>query len=895
MDAPPQEPPTIADLVARRAMRPPSRHTALSARSDHAVLALLCPAMARWWKANFGQFTAAQRLAIPALAQKRHTLLTAPTGGGKTLAAVAAAISEMFVLHQTDKLPTATHILYVSPLRALNTDILQNLRSYTDAIVRHANLPESPIRIAQRTGDTPPAERLRIIRRPPHIFITTPESLALCLAAPGSRAMLATVNTVILDELHSLADSKRGVDLAVSVERVTELATARSGAQPVRVGLSATVRDLHQMADYLVGSNRCCAIGEVAESRHWNIDIANVLGDCPFARRPDISDRVRMLLEKQIRMNRTTLIFANTRASAEAHTFALRQAMPELAQHIQPHHGSLDRTVRLDIEQKMKTGELAAVCTSASLDMGIDVGSVDHAVLLGPPRGVARAIQRIGRSGHAYCGISRGTLAPMAPHDLLECIVTAALARHGHLDPQTVPENCLDILCQQLVGMALAAEPDGLDAAAALALLRRTHSYRQLHEHDFQAAIDYLCGPGAKLRRGGRPTAPAENAPAQSSWTDRLFISRRGIRGLYSQNAGTIIAGESVPVRFRAGPAVGSVDEAFAELLKPADRFLLAGQCVQIITCEVDAITVEPCAELRPTAPRWLSGQMPLGAAVADALRAFRKKVRAVAPAGAGAIAHLLIAQWQCPPDAARVAALYLLAQHQFSDIPTDDSLSIERFFQDDTATLVVHSLCGRAANEALSRAVALRLFRATGSNATVSCADIGFALAVRAPAARQLDRVAWRGLLTENNLRADVSLAAEKSELFAAQFRHVAMRALAIVRTGPGGRATGGELQRHAKRLYAVLRRNAPDHILLTETRRAVLRDALDIAAAETFAAESAAAPLRLLDLPGPSPFAFALLGGSDPDAMHLADAESFLLAWHEKMAQNTPAARIG
>jgi ATP-dependent Lhr-like helicase len=906
-------------------------------RSCEEILAEFCVPVCAWWQHRFPGMSAPQRLAIPAIHAGRHTLVCAPTGSGKTLCAFISILSDLFARHQAGTLAAGIDTVYISPLRALGTDVTKNLLLPLTEIGRslgHESNP--PIRVGQRTGDTPPKDRRVLVRNPPHILVTTPESLALCLANPSMREHFRGVQRIIIDELHSVAPNKRGTDLMLSVERLSDFVLRSGNADPQRIGLSATVAPLERMAGFLVGSEtagRHCAIADASFDRPLELDIASVFGQTPFSTTAAINKHVYDLLEKIIRTHRTTLVFTNLRAATERVTFALRKRFAagmssqlsvtsgqgSLAPHavapheIEAHHSSLDREVRLDIERRLKAGELRCVVCSTSLELGIDIGTIDRVVLLNSPKGVARGLQRVGRSGHSLTGTSRGTLVPTVPADLIEALVTADAMRQRLVDSIAIPRNCLDVLAQHIIGMALQAAPHGISTDDAFALVRNTLCFADLTREEFDKTIRYLTSehhggrlhlePPATGSDGGFPpatlgahesgtlpeTVPQNPMPEPGADNGILHPLRRSIAGLYAQNVGTITQEGQVKVKIQNGNVIGSIEEAFAQILKPGDRFVLGGRCVRFVSARGMTAEVTESVGQTPTVPRWYSGTMAMEPGLAARMRAFRAKVRAIAPAGEGAITRLLTRQYGVGEPAARPAAAFLHAQFRYADIPIEGQLLIERV-PDETATvLVFHTMIGRAANEALARAVAYRMhrrFNVPGSAATVVVDDYAFGIWVQqSTAARRADRTLIRSLLSADNFESDLAAAIETSELFRAQFRYTAIRAHALLQNHFGRRRYIGQMQSYAARLYQALKESNPDHLLIAETRRTVMHDILAAPAARQFLAGLSAQSLCLLDLPSPSPFAFGLFATGKRDTLQLADTADFLLAMYAQV----------
>jgi ATP-dependent Lhr-like helicase len=493
------------------------------------------------------------------------------------------------------------------------------------------------------------------------------------------RDHLKSVRRIVIDELHSLAPNKRGVDLMLSIERLSDLVSSNCGHDPQRIGLSATIAPLDRMAGYLVGSHhagRDCAIADASFDRPLELDIVSVFGAAgktPFATTAAINKHVYDVLEKAIRGHRTTLVFTNLRSATERVTFALRKrfaANPNLPSQasslkahdfilphqVEAHHSSLDRDVRLDIERRLKAGELRCVVCSTSLELGIDIGSIDRVILLNSPKGVARGLQRIGRSGHSLNGVARGTFVPTVPGDLIEALVTADAMRKKVIHPIDYPKCPLDILAQHLIGMALQNIPYGIDTGRAFDIARRTLPFADLTEEQFRQTLQYIATPelhdtarvAAKLwleeRGGGRPLGCDGNGADGADFArgeDRLKVVlcaggvlhplRRSTLALYAQNVGTITQEGQVKVKIQNGAVIGSIEEAFAQLLKPGDRFLLGGRCVQFVSAKGMTAEVTESTGQSPTVPRWFSGAMSMEAGLASRMRDFRAKVRAIA------------------------------------------------------------------------------------------------------------------------------------------------------------------------------------------------------------------------------------------------------------------------
>jgi len=457
---------------------------------------LFHPAVAAWFDRSFAAPTAAQVEAWPAIQAGRHVLIAAPTGSGKTLAAFLAAIDGLVRQGLEGRLRDETQIVYVSPLKALSNDIQRNLEAPL-AGVREALRAQGldvDIRSWVRTGDTPPAERQRMGRSPPHIVVTTPESLYILLGSDSGRKMLATTRTVIVDEIHALAPNKRGSHLALSLERLAALCDGPL----LRVGLSATQKPIEAVARSLVGPDAECQIIDTGHRRARDLALEVPSSPLEAVMSGEVWQQVYDRLAELIEAHRTTLIFVNTRRLVERVTRQLSERLD--SDQVTAHHGSLAKEQRLDAEQRLKHGKLKALVATASLELGIDIGDVDLVCQLGSPRSIATFLQRVGRSGHAVDGTPKGRVFPLSRDELVECAALLDSVGRGELDRLSIPEQPLDVLAQQIVAEAAAREcrEDEL-----FARFRRAWSYRALAREDFAAVVSMLA-QGFSTRRGRR-------------------------------------------------------------------------------------------------------------------------------------------------------------------------------------------------------------------------------------------------------------------------------------------------------------------------------------------------------------------------------------------------------
>jgi ATP-dependent Lhr-like helicase len=803
---------------------PPSAETAL---------ATLPQPVRHWFHDQFGTPTPVQRLAWRALADGKHLLLSAPTGSGKTLAAFLPLLSNLLAP------PVCTGIrgLYVAPLKALVNDICSGLRGHLKGM-RPFLGGGRDLQLAIRTGDSGTHARRNLVQEPPDILLTTPESLAVLLTQPAVAELVGSLAWVVVDEVHSLATNKRGADLALSLERLEMLA----GVEVQRIGLSATVApSTAEAARFLVGTGRPCCIAEVGEPTPLELAVEplperNFLGA--------LLDR----LEPELAAHRSTLIFANTRGLAERVSWALRHRRPDWDQQIAVHHSALAADRRLDVEQRFKQGRLRAVVSSTSLELGIDIGSVDLVVLVHPPGGVVRLLQRVGRSGHAPARTRRGLVLAANAAELLEAAVTAASSHASQAEPLQLPSHPLDVLCQQLVGLATQR---WWTAEQAFALVRRAYPYAALPRADLDACLDYLSGRHADGRSW---------LPSRLRWDgDDFTIADENTARLLRRNLGTILADTKYEVRSiredeEQPDLVGQVDEAFADRLQPGERFLLDGRCLQFQRRERDALLVTEVIGRRPPVPRWGGEGLRLSAELARRLFLLRLQAAEALRGGRAALQTLLERDYHLPACAVGLLADHFERQECVSEIPGITTCLIEAVRSSAGDEFYLHTPLHQAGNDALARVLVLRLSRRHAVSVTSLVADLGLALSLRRPL--DLTPEDWRGLLGFDGFDADLDGALAESVLLRERFRRVALTGLMILRQPLGRRRRVGGSDWPERRLFEQVRDAAPDFVLLRQAQREVRSDGCAADAARAYLRDLPACTMRCRWLTQPSPF---------------------------------------
>jgi ATP-dependent Lhr-like helicase len=804
-------------------------HFATLSPAATTALACLSLAVRAWFEQRFGQPTAAQCHAWPTVAAGRHLLVCSPTGSGKTLAAFLPVLDHLL----TEPADEGVRCLYVAPLKALVGDVRRNLRSYLAGLAAFVPGLASCLRVRARTGDTSARQRHHQLRQPPGILLTTPESLAVLLTQRTWIEHLASVRWLVVDEVHAFAGSKRGADLSLSLEWLQALAR-----QPVqRIGLSATCAPLAAAASFLAGAGRPCTVARVGENGPPDLEV-EPLPDGPGGFMTRLVDR----LTPEIDRHRTVLVFTNARGLAERLTWALRHRFPELAEQITVHHSSLATLRRRRVERQLKHGRLRAVVSSTSLELGIDIGSVDQVVLIHPPGEVVRLLQRLGRSGHGPGGTRRGLVLTIDAGELLEAAVTCASSQPAQLETLRIPDHPLDVLCQHLLGLAAveAWQPD-----EAFALVRRAYPYRALPREDFDACVAYLLG----RHRDGRDWLP----PRLRECGGCLELRDARTARLLRRNLGTILTDEARRVSLADGTVIGQVDEPFADRLEHGDRFLLDGRCLEFQGNIAGGLEVEEVPG-RPRVPRWAGDGWPLSADLAHRLYVLRVQAAEALRDGPDALAALLGRDYRLSAGAAAVLVEYFVRQEQCSEIPDPQTCLVEVVPADGGAEYYLHTSLNRRGNDALARIAALRLARDLGRSVTSLVADLGFLLCVPGSS---VPAETWRGLLSAGNFELDLQAALADGPAVRERFRRAALIGLMLLRQPLGRRRKVGGRDWAERCLFEQVRAADPDFVLLRQAYREVREDGCDAVAALAWAEHLPAMNLRCRILAKPSPFA--------------------------------------
>ncbi len=858
---------------------------------DEQVYQLLRGYVAAWFREKYGSFTIPQRCAIPLIKQGHNVLVSSPTGTGKTLAVFLGIIDELFRLAEEGRLEDKIYAVYVSPLRALNNDMRRNLEEPLKGIREKARelgieLPE--IRVAVRTSDTSQTEKQRMLKKPPHILITTPESLAIALAAPRFRERLATTRWLVVDEIHELASSKRGSHLSLSVERLDYL----TGGRLQRIGLSATIAPLEEVAKFLVGFNddgtpRSCKIVDARFAKPIDIRVLVPVDDLIHTPAEVVNEAIYRLLAKLIREHRTTLVFTNTRSATERVVYKLKKILKEEGiadmDAIEAHHSSLSRDLRLSVEEKLKRGELRVVVSSTSLELGIDIGYIDLVVLLSSPKSVSRLLQRIGRAGHHIRQVSKGRIIVVDRDDLVECTVLAKAGMDRKIDRVHIPRNPLDVLAQQLVGMALEKK---WSIDEAYRLVRRSYSFHTLPREDFMNVLRYLAG------RYGLE----EQKVYAKIWLDEdegVFGKRRSARMIYQLNSGTIPDEAKIRVYTLDGRYVGDLEEAFVQILTPGDIFVLGGRTYEFVRSEGMKVYVKPAEGQRPTVPSWFSEMLPLAFDSALLVGEFRRKVARMIEEGRprSEVVEWIAREYRLDLKAAENIYDYILEQYEFTGglVPGNDLVLVELFYdyENDSTSVIFHSLYGRRVNDALSRAYASKLSEMLESNVRVAVSDNAFMLTVPGIREVDLERLVWS--VTPDNLEEILKRVLRNTELLKRRFRHCAQRAFMLLRRYRGRSRDPHSLQLNAQALLEAVEK-IPDFPVLKEAYREILEDYMDIEDARLVLSWMRSGKVRVEyfgPTEVPSPFAHHIVVRGYSDIVLMEDRKKMLMELHRRVME--------
>jgi ATP-dependent Lhr-like helicase len=856
------------------------------------------PAVARWFEETFGSPTEPQERGWPAIQSGGHTLIAAPTGSGKTLAAFLASLDRLFRDGLEGKLRDETSVLYVSPLKALSNDIHKNLEQPL-AGIRAALLAAEghsiEVRAAVRTGDTPSSARQAILRKPPHILVTTPESFYLLLTSLSGRRLLTTIRTLIIDEIHAVVGNRRGSHLALSMERLAALVSG-----PLqRIGLSATQKPIEEVARFLVGENPAagnelasqpiasrrisgkateplddaavrCAIIDAGLRRDFDLAIELPASPLEAVMSNEVWEEVYGKLAGFIEAHRTTLVFVNTRRLAERVTHQLAGRLGK--DRVTSHHGSLSAKLRLDAENRLKRGELKALVATASLELGIDIGSVDLVCQLGPTRSIATLLQRVGRAEHRRGGLPKGRLFPLTRDELVECLATLRSIRRGDLDTLHIPEKPLDVLAQQMVAWAACED---CDEEQLCERLRGAYPYRGLTRADFDAVLRMLT-EGFSTKRGRR------GALLHHDGVNHRVRARRGARLVALTSGGAIP--DNADYRVVLHPAdtfIGTVNEDFAIESMAGDIFQLGNASWKILQIQSGVVRVEDAHGQPPGIPFWLGEAPGRTRELSEAVSQLRTEVEQRIEMALGRDTATALADWLttetglCEAGARQLADYFVASYQALGVIPSQRKIVLERFFDESGGMqLVIHSPFGSRLNRAWGLALRKRFCRSFNFELQAAATDDAIVLSLGTQHSFPLEEVFH--YLNSRSVRDLLVQALLDAPMFPVRWRWNASRALALPRQR-GGRKVPPPLQRmEAENLIAAVfpdqlacleniagDREVPDHPLVRQTIDDCLTEAMDIDGLEELLRRIERGEVQCVarDLPEPSPLALEVL----------------------------------
>jgi ATP-dependent helicase Lhr and Lhr-like helicase len=841
------------------------------------VKRILNPLVSKWFFSKFKDFSLPQLHGVMEIHKRKNILVSAPTGATKTLTGFLSVLNELVDSAEKNVLENKIYCVYVSPLRALSEDIRFNLVEPLKEMNKLADR-DLGIRIGVRTGDTTQKEKTAMLKNPPHILITTPESLAILLTTQKFYENLKDVQWLIVDEIHALAENKRGVHLSLSVERLQKLSPAMT-----RVGLSATISPLEEIAKFLVGYEdtklRNCEIVDVQFIKELDMKVISPVNDLIRTGYEELQDKMYTLINDLVQKHKTTLIFTNTRAGTERVVDRLKNKFPKnyTSNNIGAHHGSLSKDSRFDVEQRLREGKIKCVVSSTSLELGIDIGNVDLVLLLGSPKSVARALQRVGRSGHQLHSITKGRIIVLGRDDLVECSVLLKNAVEKKIDTIHIPTNCLDVLAQQVAAMCI---QEKMTVKELYQMVSGSYCYHKMNYSDFLQILDYLSGKFVDLE--------ARHVYAKI-WYDEetQMVGRRGkmARVIFMTNVGTIP--DSTGIRVKIGDRIiGTIDEAFLERLRPGDVFVLGGNTYQFKFTRGMVAQVSVSVGRPPTVPSWFSEMLPLSFDLAMDISRFRRLMlgKFCANNSKKEIISFINDYLYVDKNAANSIYVYFREQFDFTNgaMPSDKRIIIENYIDEkDNRYIVFHTLFGRRVNDCLSRAVAFAISRVSHKDVEIGINDNGFY--VRCGKTVNVKRIIK--MLKSTEFEKVLANAIDKTEVLKRRFRHCAGRALMILRNYKGRKKSVGRQQVGSMLLMSALNRIDHNFSILKEARREVLEDLMDIGNAKLIleGIESAKIKVEEITTKIPSPFAFNLILMGYTDILKMDDKHAFLKRMHD------------
>ncbi len=849
--------------------------------TEEEIKKILHPLVREWFFSKFPEFSLPQKYGVVPIWKRKNILISAETGGTKTLTAFLSILNHLIILAERHELKNKVYAVYTSPLKALSRDIHKNLIEPLQEIEELASkkgIKLQKIRIALRTGDTTTAERTKMLKNPPHILITTPESLAIVLTSKNFVDNMKEVEFCIVDEIHSM-DNKRGAYLSLTLERLNEV----SSVWPVKIGLSATIEPMEEVAKFLVGISEDREVESAKVNLNKKIDIQVLSPVKNIIEDEGLHSKMYDLISRLISEHKTTLIFTNTRSGTERVVNYLKEKFPTEYgdENIAAHHSSLSKDHRFDIEEKLRQGKLKVVVCSTSLELGIDIGYIDLVLMLGSPKSSSRALQRMGRAGHQLHNVAKGRFIILDRDDLVECSVIQKEMMERKINKIVFPKNCLDVLAQQIYGMAIYKV---WKESELFATIRKSYCYSNLTRSDFLDIISYLSGEYALEK----------NHIYGKIWYDKdtKEIGKRGklARVLYLTNIGTIPEESFIRVKIAGTEEpVGAIDEGFLSRMKKGDVFVLGGK--KYLYKYTRGMNLYVSSEVRrnPTIPSWFSEMLPLSFDSALEINQFRAlmKKKLKSDKSKEETLKFIGSYLYVNKETAEAIYNYFLEQHSFLEIPDENTIIIEKFTDPDQEKkyLIFHALYGRRVNDALSRAIGYIIGALGSRDIEVGVSDNGFYLSGE-------NMMIKRALenLKEKNMEKILKEAIDRTDVLARRFRHCATRALMILRSYKGQRKTVGKQQMKSHFLLAAVKRISNEFPILREARREIFEDLMDIENAGLVLRwiEQGKVKIKVIETPLPSPFSLNLIIQGHSDLIRIEDKQEFLRRMHQLHIRN-------
>ncbi|KZX10279.1 ATP-dependent helicase [Methanobrevibacter curvatus] len=842
--------------------------------SKEKIYSHLHPWVLEWFKSKFDDFTPAQKGAIVDIIKGNNILISSPTGSGKTLSAFLGIINHLTYLAEAEKLEDKVYCIYISPLKALDNDINRNLEEPLKGIEKIAG-KNLLIRKAVRTGDTSQYERSKMLKNPPHILITTPETLSILLVAPKFREKLSHVKYVVVDEIHALADNKRGSHLSLSLERLQHLIGGFT-----RIGLSATVSPLEDIGKFLVGNeygvDRDCLIIDVNYLKKLDIELISLNKDKLLFENREYSQDFYITLNELIMNHRTTLIFSNTRSATERIIYNLKKQFPDNynSKNIMAHHSAISKELRLLSEENLRNGRLKAIVSSTSLELGIDIGYIDLVILINSPKSVSRALQRIGRSGHQLNEISNGRIMVTSRDELVECSLILKNAKEGKIDKLSIIKNPLDVLAQHIYGMAI---ENPWDIDYAFDVIKKSYSFENLEKDDYDDVLSYLSGEYQELE---------ERSVYPKIWIDydKNIFGKKGklARMFYSTNIGTIPDTSGVLVKCD-GEVIGKVEEDFMENLKKGDTFTLGGRIYRFNYGKGMTINVSP-AHGPPTIPSWYSEKLPLSFSLAWDIQRLRAILEGKfqAKRSKEEIISFLKKYLYINEDESLIIYEYFRQQYLYAQIPSNKKILIEYYKGfGKTNFAIFHTLFGKKTNEALARATAYIVEKKYNSDVNILVNDNGFYLSSDG----KLYGIEAFKTINADNLWDILIKAVKNTEILATRFRHCAGRSLMTLRNYKGEKKPVGMQQVRSKILLKFINDMDDEFPILKEAQRETIEDYMDYSNAKSILSKikNGQIELKTINTLIPSPFALSLISKPYTSTLSSSDKEQFAIAMNK------------